>query len=301
MNNFWITLRNIVHGKDYLRKLILVNSAVFILLGLFNLVGQMTATPTIRWVYAQVIQQLTIPSDINAFIYRPWTLFTYMFVHTGIFQILFAMLWLYWMGGILQEFLGTRKLLSTYIWGGLLSGAALLLSANLIPGLQVPVEMMGSTTGVMAVIVASATLVPHYEVQLFLFGRIQLRWVAVAYVLLDLLFFIPPYSISLYAAHITAAIFGYTYIYNLKHHTFVGDGIHSMITFFRSVKLFAPKPVSKTKHAKPNVYTTAGYDWEEEEPSQEIVDAILDKISQSGYGSLSEKEKQILFKASKQN
>jgi hypothetical protein len=204
------------------------------------------------------------------------------------------------MGRLLQDFLGTKKLLLVYIWGGISGGVLFLLAYNFIPVFVTSVfsktYVIGASGAVLAVMTAIATLVPNYEIQMFLFGRVKLKWIAIVMIAIDFLM-INGGNAGGHITHLGGALFGYLYVYNLKNKTFLGDALDNFWNWIK--KIFKPKKKSKfTVKNTTTIYYKA--EMEDDEPSQEEVDEILDKISQSGYGSLSEKEKNILFKASKQ-
>ena len=302
MNDFSHTIKNILKGNNNLNKLLVINVFVFLLMGILLLLSYLFQSPSFSFFISELQNKLALPATFSDFIVQPWSLFTYMFMHssTDIFHIIFNMLWLYWMGGLLQEYLGTKKLLQIYIWGGISGGIMFLLSYNLIPVFAdttyFKTSVVGASGAVLAVMTAIATLIPSYELRLFLFGRVQLKWIAIFMIAIDFLM-IRGSNAGGHITHLGGALFGFLFVYHLKNRTIVGDFIIAISKKTKSVFSFKKKPKVVLRKSTTVYYK---YEMEDEEPNQEIVDEILDKISQSGYGSLTDKEKNILFKASKQ-
>jgi|EndMetStandDraft_4_1072995.scaffolds.fasta_scaffold00019_6 membrane associated rhomboid family serine protease len=218
---------------------------------------------------------------------RFWTPFTYMFMHAGIFHILFNMLWLYWMGQIFEEYLGNKRTIGLYILGGL-SGALLFIACfNAFPGFSqnpafLTVPVVGASASVMAIVVATATLLPNYTISLFLIGPVKLKWLVFVILVIDFLSIVGP-NAGGEIAHLGGALFGFIYIKQLqKGH----DWITGITNIFKSK--------SKLKV----VYSNTGKN-SADYPRQDEIDRILDKISQSGVDSLSRQEKETLARASK--
>lgn len=229
---------------------------------------------------------LAVPSYLPKLLIRFWTPLTYMFLHSGFFHILFNMLWFYWLGSIFQEYLGGKKLVDLYIIGGLAGAFLYVLFYNVFP-LFADVRMFSTTVGasaaVMAIIVATATLLPDYTIQLMFLGSVKLKWIALFYVLFDLISITGP-NAGGEISHIGGAIAGFFYIKHIQGSTMLGKA------FQRFSKPKTLQVVSKN-YAKSSTTLRS---------KEEEIDSILDKISQSGYASLTKKEKETLFNASKE-
>lgn len=260
--------------------LIGINVLVFLAINLFSLGeflsgGQGAGT---KW----ILQHISIPAFYGDIPYKFWTILTYMFVHRDFFHVLFNMLWLYWMGLIFMDFLNKRQLVFTYLSGGISGAILYLLAYNLIPVFinnAANSILLGASASVMAIVVATATLVPDYTIRLMLFGNVKLKYLALAYFFLDIISMNganPGGSI----AHIGGAIMGFIFIKQLQN----GNDLSKL--FQRKAKLKVVKNTS-SKSSK-NDFS-----------DQALIDSILDKISKSGYDSLSKEEKEQLFKASK--
>lgn len=272
-------------------QIILVNVLVyftFSLIGLFFFLFNQTDS------LSRFMQWLMLPAAVPNFIWQPWSIFSYMFLHEGFFHLLFNMLWLYWLGNLFQQYLGNSKTYQAYIIGGVFGGLVYMLAYNIFPAFSNQVAnayALGASAGVLSLVVASATLLPEYSIQLFLIGQVRLKYIALISVLLDLIS-IPNGNAGGHIAHVGGAAFGYLFIKLLYSNSSIPgflDAIYHAVSSW-----FKPKSNLHIKH-KSKVVKNASSG----KPNQLEIDAILDKISKNGYESLSQKEKDILFKASK--
>ena len=279
-----------IHSGSRVNLFIGINIIVFVLIALIRL-GEWLFTRQTS-IGGAITYYLAVPSDGQTMLYRIWTPFTYMFVHDqgDFFHILFNMLWLFWMGRIFEEFLNSRQLTFVYIAGGLAGAFFFVLCYNIIPAFSFEVSSavaIGASASVMAIIIATATLLPDYSISLLLFGPVRLKWIAVIYVIFDILQ-LSGDNAGGHLAHLGGALFGFFYIKSLQR----GNDWNKffMNIFKRKKKL---KVVSKNYQGRTAARTNR--------PDQKTIDEILDKISQSGYDKLTAQEKEILFRASESN
>jgi membrane associated rhomboid family serine protease len=234
---------------------------------------------------------LAVPSNLKSLLYKPWTLFTYMFIHADFFHILFNMLWLYWIGKILEEYLNGKKITFLYIAGGLAGAVVYITCYNLFPAFAeraVISTAVGASGAVTAIIVATATLLPNHTISLLFLGPVRLVWIAIFYFIVDFVSLLGP-NAGGSLAHIGGAIFGFLFIKSLQKGN---DWSNPFEEFFK------PKPTLKVVSTNYNAPQKAQ---KTSIPDQDEIDKILDKISQTGYNNLTKKEKEILFNASKSN
>ena len=234
-----------------------------------------------NFINASVRPYLGFPADITQWPTRFYTLVTYAFLHQDVFHILFNMLWLYWMGNLFLDFLKPRQFQVVY-WGGAIIGAlAFALIFNLAPNLNVGgATVIGASAAVMAVFSAVATLIPDYSIRLLLFGNVRLKYLVLVYIVIDIVGVSNGTgNIGGNFAHLGGALFGFAYIKLLQN----GTDLSSFL--IKKPKLKVLRNEAPKKRA--------------EQTNQAEIDAILDKISKSGYENLTAKEKQILFDASK--
>jgi membrane associated rhomboid family serine protease len=288
----WDEIKLIFRNGSNLTRLISINIAVFVLITIVAVIGFLLNNQEIS---GKALDLFSVPASLNTLLTRPWTLITYMFTHKDIWHILFNMLWLYWFGRIFLEYLDERKLVAVYLLGGLSGALVYILSFNIFPaftGVVADSVAIGASASVMAIVIAIATYVPDYTVQLILLGRIKIKYMALAiFVLTSVMDFSVNSGGKL--AHIGGAFFGYFYIINLKHGHDIGKGFNSIIDFFATI--FKPRKKLKVTHKK--VATEYEYNKIKGEHQKQI-NNILDKISKGGYESLTKEEKETLFKES---
>ncbi|HET8735674.1 MAG TPA: rhomboid family intramembrane serine protease [Pricia sp.] len=278
-------------------KLIAINVLVFIVLGLITaLIG-----PNIENWFA-------LPQDFYDFLVQPWSLVTYSFLHGGIFHILWNMYILWVAGRILLNLFDGKRFLNIYFLGVILGGLLFLLSYNIFPALMgQKTSLIGASAGVMAVLIFVCTYIPNQEVRLIFFN-VKLWQIGVFVVLMDLVQIPLGGNVGGRLAHLGGAFLGYVYARQLFKGTDIGAGFSKIIggiaDMFKSSgkapRKSGKKTRMKTVYRKRNS-TTAAAPGTGKEDHQQKIDAILDKISKSGYESLSKAEKDYLFKAGKED
>jgi len=288
----WDDIKLTFRNGSNLTRLIYINIAVFVLFTLVAVIGFLLNNTEIS---GKALDLFSVPASFNSLLVRPWTLITYMFTHKDIWHILFNMLWLYWFGRIFLEYLDERKLVAVYLLGGVCGALVYILSFNIFPAFTSVVAYsvaIGASASVMAIVVAIAAYVPDYTVQLFLFGRIKIKYMALAiFVLTSIMDFSVNSGGKL--AHIGGAFFGYFYTINLRHGRDIGKGFNRIIDFI--VTIFKPRKKLKVTHKK----VATEYDYNKIKAEyQKQINSILDKISKGGYDSLTKEEKETLFKES---
>lgn len=284
----WYDIRSRYERADPVTRLIALNSVFFGAGLLINLFGflflrqKMLAAPA-----------LVLPSGFSALLHSPWTILTYQFSHFGILHFGFNMLVLYFAGAIFRDFFRQKDVWRVYIFGGVVAGGLFILSCNFIPAFRGQQHtLVGASGSIMAILFAATLYAPNVVLHLFGVVPVRLKWIALAYIVLDLLS-IPESNAGGHIAHLGGAIFGSLYaLYRMKR---------VQIKLFEPVirpqnkkvrmKAGAGGSVHQTHTDKSNGRNNAG-------PTQEEIDAILDKISKSGYDRLTKEEKDILFKAS---
>jgi membrane associated rhomboid family serine protease len=282
-------------------QIIFINISIFLLL----IVSKTLLTwANFSGLFNGFLDKLQLPASFINFLYQPWSIFTYFFVHNDIFHILFNMLFLYWFGSLIHEYLGNKRLVNIYILGGIFGGLVYMIAFNLIPYFKAEVDtslMLGASGAAFAVVVAAATLLPDYTFLLLFLGPVRIKYIALFYIVISI-----ASSIGANAggniAHLGGATIGFIYIKQLRKGIDLGSPITAVFDFIKSLFVeVPPTPQMKVTHRS---YTNVGYSKpstiykEEEYPGEDEVDELLDKISKSGYESLSKDEKLKLFKAS---
>jgi membrane associated rhomboid family serine protease len=253
---------------------LIINIVVFlfvnILLNLVSLAGNQSISEVLR-------DYLCMPAGLSNYLPRFWTIGTYMFLHVDLWHLLSNMLWLWFLGRIFCELLGSKRMVNVYLLGGI-SGGIVYLIVSWITGHTENTVLYGASGAVTAIVVGVATYSPDYRV--FPFGiPMKLKWLALISFVLSSLIDLSA-NTGGKAAHVGGAIFGLLWAMNLKR----GNLFSS---------LFRPKPKLNVVHKK----RVSDFEFNQQKVSvRKRVDEILDKISRSGYDSLSREEKDFLQK-----
>jgi membrane associated rhomboid family serine protease len=279
-------------------QLIIINVVVFIALGVLYVFSKIGGFET---VFAAVHDQFSIPPVFANFLTRPWTIITYAFAHSlsDIFHILFNMLFLYWFGKLFVEYLGSDKLMALYILGALAAASFYLLIYNTVPFFKAQSDfqgMVGASGAIYAIMVGTATLLPDYTFMLLFLGPVRIKYIAGFYILLSFLGTAGVSNAGGNLAHLGGAIMGFVYIKQLQAGVNWGGWITVTLDWFKN--LFKPQSKVKVTYRKTETKSKSKSTGSSK-ASQEEIDAILDKISDRGYESLSKDEKEKLFNASK--
>jgi membrane associated rhomboid family serine protease len=270
-----------------INQLIIVNAVFFVISLLSNLFSFLFLN-----IKGISYQFLSLPSQLPLLLKSPWTILTYQFSHSGLFHFAFNMLILYFIGVIFQDFYKKKETYKVYLLGGLSAAALFVLTSQFIPAFKGQNHfLIGASGSVMAILFATVVYAPNIIIYLFGVFRVKLVWIAIAYFVIDL-YSIPKSNAGGHIAHIGGALFGLLYAFYRKGNL--------QFKLFQPV-IVQPKAKMKTTYSQKE-YVKTNYSPKEKnnstKPTQEMIDAILDKISKSGYEKLSKEEKDILFKAS---
>lgn len=294
-------LRRFFFSKSAVSRLILINSAVWIViyitripLFLVQRPGEMMESSWLE----QVVRFLSVPAAVGDVYGKPWTVLTYMFFHVQFWHLFFNMMALYVFGKIFLEFLDGRKMWQVYILGGV-AGAIVYISAfNIFPVFadELPVSVaFGASASVLAVMAATAILVPEYSISLLFIGNVKLKHIALIFIAIDILM-IRSGNAGGHFAHLGGVFAGLLYILAYRG----GQKgrmprLHAFLRKAGNIRFPLRKRKLKTVHSRP--VTDEEYN-ARRALNQEKIDVILDKIARSGYQSLSAEEKEFLFKTS---
>ena len=264
-----------ISGLNIVEKIILFNITLYLLpfvlktvLFLFNIKG------------LSIVNWFTIDATLSEFILKPWSILTYGFIHGSFSHIFWNMLILYYFGNILKNIFGEKLILNLFISGIVAGGLTYLISYNLFPVFKgVNSVMIGASAGVMSVLFFLAAYDPQYRIRIIFFD------IKILYIALFLFFYdiiqIPLNNSGGHIAHIGGALWGY--YYSVKYNN-GSDLVNLILSYFKKNTNNKPSVKSKTENKSFN---------------QDKIDEILDKISDSGYDSLTKSEKEYLFKVGK--
>ncbi|MDX2190632.1 MAG: rhomboid family intramembrane serine protease [Bacteroidota bacterium] len=293
MNSFLEDLRNnFTKSGSSLNQIIIINLVVFLVLIVMKVILTISG---VNEIYHIISNYIFLPAYFMEFAFKPWTIITYFFTHEEFFHILFNMIFLYWFGQLITEFLGNKRLVNLYILGGIAGGILYLVMYNTIPYFSVKAyntALLGASGAVYAVVLGAATLLPDYTFYLIFIGPVRIKYIAAAYLILSFAQMIGP-NAGGNIAHLGGGIMGMLYIWQLRRGNDWGKPIEKMSSFFND--LFKPRPKIEVSYKSTTKKKMVSND---DDISQAELDAILDKISKFGYEKLTKEEKQKLFKAS---
>jgi membrane associated rhomboid family serine protease len=280
-----------------LTKLVFINVGLYLIGLTFWVIGWATAA-TVNYPELFISEWLYVPSTLKEFAIKPYTLITYQFLHAGFWHILFNMLVLFWFGRIFTNFVSEKKLLPLYLMGGIAGALLYIILYNLLPVFDNQVgRLVGASASIMAILGATTALAPDYEVRLYFLFNVKLKFIA-AFLIVANIFTMPNGNAGGNMAHLGGVAFGFLYIYLLRNGTDLAAPVNKFFDWV--VGWFEKNPTPKVTFKKvyKNTSPTPSVS-SKEKIDQAKVDAILDKIAQNGYDSLTKAEKDYLFKASK--
>lgn len=240
----------------------------------------------------------SLSSNVTDLLWKPWSIVLYAFLHSGFFHLLFNMLMLFFVGRLFLTFFTEKQMLGVYILSAVFAGFVYILGYSFIPAFAGHIAgLTGASASIMAILFAVTVYSPLYQVRLLLIGNVKLWHIATVLLVIDLI------NISIenpggHLAHIAGAFFGFMYIKLLKSGTDLSKVVTGVIDFFANI--FTPKkkaPFKKVyRNTAPPTRTTTTVS---KDITQKRIDDILDKISKSGYDSLTGEEKDFLSKVGK--
>lgn len=286
-------------GSDVVGKFIFVNVALYVLL-LF--IGVFSVLFNAGSLSADVLSFVELPASLGELALRPWTVLTYMFIHAGLWHILWNMLALYFFGRIFLNFYSVRHFVGIYILGGLFGALFFVLAYNLFPyfGPYLPFSrLVGASAAVLAVVVAAAVRSPQYRINLMFVGSVKLSTFALVVVAMSFLMLSGENAGGNFA-HLGGAFAGWLVADMLNKGRDLTQVVNGPIDWVSSliVRLRTPRK-KKTKFTYTRGGRSADYEYNARKKADEAeVDRILEKVKNGGYASLSEEEKKRLFEAS---
>jgi len=274
--NFLDNLKREFGIANMLNKLIYINVFSFLVLNIFSVIFSLLLIDI-----SSIKELLMLPSSTEEVIKKPWSLISYMFIHDNFIHLLFNLIWLHFGGKLFLQYLNQKQLLYTYILGGLFGGILFIIAFNNLPAL-IPysenAKALGASASVLAIFFAIATYIPNFQVSIPFIGFIKLKHIALIYIILDFLN-IPNGNAGGHIAHLGGAIFGFFYVKQFTQKS-AKNKKNQFLSYLKNIFNF-----QKSKNKK-------SYKMKE-------IDLILEKISKSGYNSLTKIEKELLFKSSK--
>lgn len=332
LQSIWEDIRREFNFGNMINKIIIVNVVVWIVVALTGVILRIANGWMESSLYTELLRWLAVTYDPWHLLTHPWTLVTHMFLHEGFFHILWNMLFLLWFGRIFGDFYGDRRVLPLYIAGGLfafLFSFAIVYPSGLGAGISIA---LGASGAVSAVLTAIGVLQPEYSIRLLFLGNVRLKYIVLVTILIQVLSLGTLQNIGGTIDHLGGIIFGIVYATQLKRGRDMSEPVVKAITWFEDTWNRILTPSNDHKSGGPKVAYRSGRSVKETSPKsrpsfmrkagggskkssqgssasrasssgmshQEELDAILDKIKDRGYNSLSKEEKDFLFRASNQ-
>lgn len=281
MKDIIAQLKHKYQTGSLVEKLIFVNIGLFILTYFIGNLGWLMGSQGNVF-----FEWLALPADLNSFITRPWTLVTYGFMHSGFIHILFNLIYLFYIGNLFTDYFIPKKLLNFYLMGTIFGGILFMVSYSYFPALQQQnATLVGASSGIMAILIGLTTYMPNYQLKFRFIGYVKLWVIALIFVGLDLIN-LADNNTGGHLAHLGGAAYGFLAIYyqnSFKIKNPLGN-------------LFKKKSPLKTSYKSTTRKTNKQANSQD---TQQKINSILDKISKSGYDSLSKAEKEFLFQQGK--
>jgi len=279
-----------VQQMNSAEKLILLNIICFIFPLFLKTLFFLFAIP-----YGTFISFFELSSDWRTLFFRPWSIVTYSFIHSGFFHLFWNMYLLYFSSRLFLNLFSVKIFLNVYFLGVVVGAFTFLFSYALFPAFQnAAPSMIGASAGVMGIFVFISTYSPDQEIRIIFFN-LKLRYLAIGFVLMDIIQ-IPYGNAGGHLAHLGGAALGFLYAQRLQKGIDIGLPFERFIA--KTTDLFKKKSTLRTVHKK-NISRKTKSTVTSDTLHQKQIDFILDKISTSGYESLSQKEKDYLFQAGK--
>ncbi len=293
MKEIWYDIREQFKKGDTLIKIIYVNVGMFILMLLFQIIFGLISNATFPDSLYLFHSLTGLPTNnLIEFLIKPYTLITHMFVHNGFWHILGNMLFLFFLGRTFLNYFTQKQLFGLYMLGGLVSALALLLITSLSPMFTSPNYAIGASAAVMSVVAGICFYIPNTKINLFGILPVKLVYIGAAVILQDMIHFDQSNTAG-HLAHLIGAGIGYWHAASFRQGKDITKGMNKVISSFSN--LFRKKAKMKVVYSQEKVRKMSDEDYNiNQKVTQEEIDSILDKISASGYSSLTKREKDIL-------
>ncbi|TXF88712.1 rhomboid family intramembrane serine protease [Neolewinella aurantiaca] len=331
LQSIWDDVRREFSFGNMINRIIIVNVAVFLFVSIVWMIFTVAAGHTQSPAFDSLMHWFYASSDWKRVLLRPWTMITYMFLHQGFFHLLWNMLYLFWFGRIFGDLLGDRRVLPLYLLGGFAGFLFYFIAFNVGSFGAGGSYLLGASGAVYCILTATAIFAPDYNIRLFIIGNVRLKYIVFFAIMMQLIGLGSLDNIGGTFAHIGGIIMGILFAFYLRRGTDLTEPVQNLLAWIQKkwANLLAPskehkqpgpraayrsgRSVKETAGPKkrPSFMRKAGETAPRAKPAsntsarsqmthQEELDAILDKIKERGYNSLTKEEKDFLFRASNQ-
>jgi len=295
-------IKNKLSNLNVLEKIIVINVIIFLFANTFGLLYSTKVTDSLIW--------LELPSQFSELLYKPWSILSYAFVHYGFMHVLFNMFLLYIVAQWFVNLFSMKLALNIYLLGAISGGLLFVLAYTLFPHVLGPSRLVGASASVRALLVFLCAYMPTKPIRFFTIN-LKLWHLGIGVVIIDFLGVLGGLKQPLIGnpggniAHLGGALLGYIYAKQLVEKgndigAWFEPFVTSILNIFNTAGTGKKKKTNlRTVHkakGKMGGYKKADFDAFN---NQKQIDIILDKISKSGYDSLTSEEKAFLFRAGK--
>ena len=272
-------------------RLIIANIAIFLLIIIVQAIGRISEVD----LYPIINIIFSLEASWQGILMMPWGLITSIFTHFDLYHILFNMIFLYFAGNMFEQSFSSKKLILVYIFGGIFGGLFEVISGSIFFPQNEVHSVIGASGSVMAIFTALAFYNPNTKVLLFGLVPVRLFVLALFFLATDLIGVGEKGDNIAHFAHLGGAFFGFLSVQNINTSKNI---IVQIERFEKKIKnIFKKQP--KMYYTRSDQHKTDEQYNLDKRKKQQKTDLILDKISKSGYDSLTKEEKDFLFNQSK--
>ena len=282
--NFIQNLQHKYKAGSIIEKLIYINVTIFactLLITLFQSLYQQEQNLIVQW--------FSLDDDFSEFIGKPWSIITYGFLHADFIHLIFNMITLYFVGNLFIQYFTQKQTLNFYLLGTFFGGVLFILSQSYFPLFEGRNStLVGASAGISAIFIGISTYMPNYELKIRFIGFVKLWHLAAIWLAFDIIGLVGPNAGGSFS-HLGGSLFGFLYVNQVSTKK---TRFFEIISALFNTKKNNLKTVYKSTNKKEDARKSKGV-------HQEKIDRILDKIGKSGYDTLTQTEKEFLFKQGK--
>jgi membrane associated rhomboid family serine protease len=278
------TLKNKYKTGTIIEKLIYLNIAIFLLTLLITVFQGLY-----KGEQNFLMQWFSLDNSLDTYLTKPWSILSYGFLHADFLHLIFNMITLYFIGNLFIQYFTEKQALTFYLLGTLFGGLLYVISQNYFPLFEgVNTTLVGASAGISAIFIGIAAYIPNYQIKIRFIGFVKFWHLAAIWLAFDIIGLIGANAGGSFS-HLGGSLFGYLYVRQASNKKVNFSSI--FLAFFKK-KEKPLKTVHKSAKRKQNTVKNSS-------PNQQQIDGILDKISKSGYDTLTKTEKEFLFKQGK--
>ena len=282
--SFIETLKNKYKTGTIIEKLIYLNIAIFLLTLLITVFQGLY-----KGEQNFLMQWFSLDDSTDTFSTKPWSIVSYGFLHADFLHLIFNMITLYFIGNLFIQYFTEKQALTFYLLGTLFGGLLYVISQNYFPLFEGRnTTLVGASAGISAIFIGIATYIPNYQIKIRFIGFVKFWHLAAIWLAFDIIGLIGANAGGSFS-HLGGSLFGYLYVRQASNKKV---NFLSLFSSFFKKKEKPLKTVHKSAKRKQNTVKNSS-------PNQQQIDGILDKISKSGYDTLTKTEKEFLFKQGK--